>query len=231
MKPYDPKSPLFSLHIPKCGGTSLLDALQTWFWRWWVIQHYPRHGEPVPKPARVGAKMCVHGHFNGARGHGVLDVYPQARQFITFLREPFDRYVSLWHFLPKVAQERADNEWLKQRPDFATTLRRRSRRQRTGNNGESLIWYFPQRLDAADAGTQMDRSFVFVGVMERYQESLDALAAALDKKRLKVAHLNQTERTAEYEEWRRFYRRHFADEYAVYEAALRRNDELLKRYS
>src|SRR3954469_22936802 len=44
-------------------------------------------------------------------------------------------------------------------------------------------------------------------------------------------HLNDTPRERnDYEEWRPFYRKHFADEYAVYEAALKRNDELLKRY-
>ena len=67
--------------------------------------------------------------------------------------------------------------------------------------------------------------------MERYQESLDALAGALGKRRHEVPHLNQTRREEnDYEQWRPFYRAHFADEYVIYEAALRRNDELLKRY-
>lgn len=231
MKQYDPNLPLFSLHVPKCGGTSLLHALRRWFWRWRVIEHYPRRDEPLPKVVRIGPKMCVHGHFNAARGHGVLDVYPQADQFITFLREPFDRYLSLWHFLPKMAEDRGDTEWLERRPDFATALKRRALRQRRGKNPESLIWHLPQRLKAADAGAQMDRSFVFVGIMERYQDSLDALAVAFGKRPRKVPHLNKTSRETDYEEWRPFYRQHFADEYAVYEAALKRNDELLKQYS
>jgi len=232
MRPYDPKLPLFSLHIPKCGGTSLLHALQSWFWRWRVVQHYPEHGAPPPAAVKAGAKMCVHGHFNGGRpGRGVLEIYPHASQFITFLREPFDRYVSLWHFLPKLATERGDDEWLERRPDFETALRRRARRQQAGDNAQSLIWYFPEPVEHTNVGAQMDRRFVFVGIMERYKESLDALAKALGKKPAKLEHLNETKRSDDYSEWRQFYRSNFADEYAVYEAALKRNDELLKRYS
>jgi hypothetical protein len=48
---------------------------------------------------------------------------------------------------------------------------------------------------------------------------------------MNVPHLHDTSYVAsDYESWRPFYRDNFADEYAVYEAALRRNDELLKRY-
>jgi len=231
MKAYDPNLPLFSLHIPKCGGTSLLRPLRKWFWRWRVIEHYPKKGEPPPAAVPVRGKMCVHGHFISRRDRGVLQIYPHAEQFITFLREPFDRYLSLWYFLPKLAEQRGDTEWLKARPDFATALRRRARQQQAHRNPESLVWFLPQPLDIAEVGEQMDRSYVFVGIMERYQDSLNALASALGKRRIKIPHLNRTEREAnEYESWRPFYRRHFADEYVVYEAALKRNDELLKRY-
>jgi hypothetical protein len=229
MKPYDPKWPLFSLHIPKCGGTSLLHALRKWFWRWRVIDHY-RSDTPVPSPINVRGQMCVHGHFNSARQRGIMQFYPQANQFITFLREPFDRAVSLWHFMPKVAKERGDLAWLEKPPDFASWLRKRAVLHSKGRNFESLIWYFPHRPIEVGIPEQMDQLFVFVGIMERYQDSLDALAHALGKSRVKVTHLNQTERANEYDGWRRFYRNHFADEYAVYEAALKRNDELLKRF-
>lgn len=174
--------------------------------------------------------MCVHGHFNSHRQASVLQYYPQAGQFVTFLRDPFDRYVSLWFFMPKMAIERGDTTFIERRRDFATALRQRARKQQAGNNHQSLIWYFPHRPDVVDIGAQMDRSYVFIGIMERYQESLDALARALGKRRIKVPHLNDTPRENNYEELRPFYRKHFADEYAVYEAALRHNDELLRRY-
>jgi hypothetical protein len=231
MKTYDPDLPLFSLHIPKCGGTSLLGALHKWFWRWRVTEHYRGKNEPLPAPTGLIRKMVVHGHFNAGGGRSVLDFYPQAGQFMTFLREPFDRYLSLWHFMPKVAAKNRNPGWIERRGDFETALRRRARLQRAGRNFESFVWHFPQPPNVADIGEQMDRSYVFVGIMERYQESLDALAAVLGKQRIDVAHLNATERESNnYENLRRFYRRHFADEYTVYEAALRRNDALLKRY-
>jgi hypothetical protein len=230
MRPYDPNLPLFSMHIPKCGGTSLLRALRRWFWPWRVIAHYQRDALGPPSPIKVGAKMCVHGHLNSARARGVMDFYPQAQQFITFLREPFDRAVSLWHFMPKVAKERGDLSWVENPPEFASWLRKRAALQKRGLNFESVIWHFPKLPNEVPIAEQMDRSFVFVGIMERYQESLDALACALGKRRMKVAHLNRTERTNEYEELRKFYRQHFTEEYEVYETALKRNDELLRQY-
>jgi hypothetical protein len=231
MKSYDRNSPLFSMHIPKCGGTSLLQALRKWFWRWRVFEHYRQPGAPPPKKINAVGRICVHGHFNSSNELGIPGYYPQADQFITFLREPFDRYLSLWHFMPKMAKERGDADWLARQPDFATALRRRARQQRARRNFQSIVWYFPQKPDVVAIDKQMDTSFVFVGIMERYQESLDALAAVLGKRRMTVPHLNDTPRDEDdYETWRPFYRQHFADEYEVYEAALRRNDELLKRY-
>jgi hypothetical protein len=230
MKIYDSKAALFSMHIPKCGGTSLLGALRAWFGRSSIVEHYPGKGRPPLTSALVSGSMCVHGHFNLAIGTGIPQYYPKADQFITFLREPFERYLSLWFFVPKRARERGDIATSEGRRDFATALRRRAKRQRTKENFQSLMWYFPESPNVTDIAEQMDRSFVFVGVMERYQQSLDALAAALAKKPTKIPHLNDTPREHDYEEWRPFYRKHFADEYAVYEAALKRNDELLRRH-
>jgi hypothetical protein len=231
MKTYDPNSPLFSMHIPKCGGTSLLRIWRRWFWPWRVVWHQQREAGQPPSKIKVSGAMCVHGHFNSRREAGVVDFYPRADQFVTFLRDPFDRYVSLWHFRPKLARDRGDHAKLQRRPDFETGLRNRAKRQRTHQNFDSLIWYFPQLPDVIEIAEQLDRSYVFVGIMERYQDSLDALATVLGKRRMKIPRLNDMPREDnDYEKWRPFYREHFADEYAVYEAALKRNDELLRRY-
>jgi hypothetical protein len=67
--------------------------------------------------------------------------------------------------------------------------------------------------------------------MERYPESLNALGKALGKPPSTVAHLNQSERTEDFECWRNFYESHFAPEYEIYEAALSRNAELIRLHS
>jgi hypothetical protein len=77
----------------------------------------------------------------------------------------------------------------------------------------------------------MDQKFVFVGIMERYPESLNALSKALTNPPSTVAHLNRSEHTEDFEAWRGFYEAHFSAEYEIYEAALSRNAELIRLYS
>jgi hypothetical protein len=227
MKTYDRGAPLISLHIPRTGGTSLFRVLQGWFGDK-LIRHYAHKGVPPQRHVLAGP-ICIHGHFNAAGGVGVPQYYPQAEQFMTFLREPFDRHVSQWLALRRVRTRKGVDPAVG--PDFETSLRRRARGHRVRRNVHSMISQFPEPPEAGNFGALMDEKFVFVGIMERYQESLDALAAVLGKPRADAVRLNESRSAnGEYEHLRAFYRRHFADEYEIYEAGRARNDELIRRY-
>src|SRR6185312_9901072 len=102
MKAYDRDAPLISLHIPKTGGTSLFRILQGWFGDR-LMRHYAQNGAPPQRHALTGP-ICVHGHFNAALGVGVPQYYPDAPQFMTFLREPFERYVSQWFAMRRMRE-------------------------------------------------------------------------------------------------------------------------------
>lgn len=104
--PFNSKLPLFSLHIPKSGGTSVANVLRTWFPVFY--DHYYNHRDFVLPPklklsanGQVLTPSCVHGHFvNGLCG--INDIYPEASQFITFFRDPLDQVVSLFFFQQEV---------------------------------------------------------------------------------------------------------------------------------
>ena len=231
MKSYDPASPLISLHIPKTGGSSLVRALERWFPAGRLIKHYRGKSGGLPVRHTLQGPVCVHGHFNAARGFGVAQYYPQVDQFMTFLREPFDRFQSLWFFLNRMKREGRPVEALDGDPDFQTFLHLRAAEQMQNRNSYSFVWQFPDVANHTDIGDLMDRRFVFVGIMERYRESLDALAAVLGKPKAPAVHFNKTKRADNAcEAWRPFYEKHFAAEFEIYEAALARNADLIQRY-
>jgi hypothetical protein len=211
MKSYDPTKPLFFDTHSEVRRNFIIAAIAEMVLALSVIEHYPRRDGISPGDVKASGPVCV----------TAISIWRPASAFRNIIRrptscEPFDRYLALWHYLPKLARQRGNIAAAERRPDFATALQQRARKQRSHENRQSIIWYFPQPPDVAEIGEQMDRSYVFVGIVERYQDSLDALAGALGKKRVKIPHLNDTPRERnDYEEWRPFYRKHFADEYAV----------------
>ena len=105
MKSYDPEVPLYSIHIPKCGGTSFRKALEGWFGERFFI-HYFQAADAPPERIEVRPGSCVHGHFNRKKGFGLLDYYPDARQVITVLRDPLETAVSNYFFWKDKARAR-----------------------------------------------------------------------------------------------------------------------------
>lgn len=219
MKTYNPSAPLIFLHVPKTGGMSLTQSLREWFPGKRLVPHYRNNvtGE-LPARHRFEGPICIRGHFNAFRGFGVDAYYPQADQFITFLRDPFERFLSQWFFLK---ERRAVNQ-----PDFETWINQRAASQAARDNSFSLIWQFPKAPDIEAILQTMRTQFVFVGFTERFSESVRGLAGALGQPAPPPIHLNRTERAADFTSWRPFYKKHFADEYEIYHAALMHSDSL-----
>jgi len=221
---YNSKEPLISLHIPKTGGTSLRTILLRWFPNGQFLEHYPNNGL-LPLRHDCRGPVCIHGHFNSTRGFGVAEYYPHASQFITFLRDPFNRICSLWFFFNEAKRRGSRVPALDGDPDFETWLQRRAATQAAGNNDFSFLRQLPRSPDRERPETAFERGFVFIGITERYTESVAALAAALGKPvPTHVPHVNATqENKASLESYRAFYEQHFSDEYTVYDEARRRN--------
>jgi len=221
MVPYDPGRSLVSLHIPKTAGTSFRAVLQTWFGDGLHL-HYPAHGRPQRVADRPG--VCVHGHFNRDIGMGVNDYYPDARQFITILREPFDRFVSLWLFLDR---HRSREGWnmLDGYPTFEPWFADHKRRA-LDDPATTFLRHLPE--PATDEGLEalFRRRFVAVGVTERLQDSVDLIARRLGKQSVLVPHENRApEVTQTFERYRAEHEATFVLEHRAYALAARMLDE------
>jgi hypothetical protein len=216
---YDPGQPLIGLHIPKTAGTSFGWVLEQWFPGESLLKHY-RKGETLPVLHELRGGVCVYGHFNAFRKFGVHDYYPKARQYFCFLREPYARFVSQWLYLDPNGEKddpRAFERWLAVR----------SEEQRAGINSYSFIWHFPVLPRTMPAEVMFDEYFVFVGLVERLQRSVDALAAALHKPRLAAPRVNVSERPPiDFEAYRSVFERSFSDEVEIYQKAVVANDEM-----
>lgn len=226
MSSYDRSQPLISLHIPKTAGSSLREALQGWFGADLALHYRGDQGEPPVKVAlRPG--LCVHGHFNRLRGIGALDYYPAASQFIVFLREPFDRFVSQWRYLHFQQRSGVRVPDLDDQPSFETWLDRRQAASEAGEDPFSTMAQLPWPV--APGVDPFGEPYVFVGVMERYAESLAGLADALGFPRPPAAHVNrasdafrQGDPEGDFERFRRRHEQSFTLEHEVYVAACRR---------
>ena len=211
---YAKTSPLIALHLPKCGGTSFRHVLASWFPEPQLLLHY-RRGKPPSKHDLEGP-VCVYGHFNSARDVGVEQYYPEVKQFITIMREPFDRFLAQWFYLK-------ENEFIDL--SFDKWIDIRANEQAQGCNDYSFVWHFPFRDQPIE--DVLEQKFVFIGMMDRYRDSVAALSAALGKPMIDVPHLNASARITDYNMWRPFFERNFVDELEIYEKARKLFDAMI----
>lgn len=230
MIPYNPHEPLISLHVPRTGGTSLLRSLREWFPDGRLETHYHYRSEAAPAPRYDWrGPMCIHGHFNALLGLGIMDCYPTASQFITFFREPFARFLSVWFFTKDRQRRGLPVDGLEDDPTFETWLHRYALKEAENRNELGILCQLPGFSQQLAESFIFDASLVFVGIMERYTKSLDALSAALGKPTLRLSHENAAiQPVHDFERWRSFYEKNFTREYTVYEGACKINDHMIE---
>lgn len=183
MKQYDISKPLISIHIPKCAGTSFIEVLNTWFKK--VYFHYPNekrgkapkqhkltHGLLKKRPIE---SLCIHGHFNNARGYGVSDYYPEIDQFITILRDPFDIHISVYrHLKSRGARAHRDGARVTKATDENYDIIKHI------TNARSYIMQFlPREININNYKEIIEQNFVYIGITEDLQNSVNVLARRL----------------------------------------------------
>jgi hypothetical protein len=172
MRMYDPSLPLIAIHIPKTGGVSVRQLYQEWFGNGF-FEHYKGKGAGFPEKrdlASVSSKptsVVVYGHFNRLRRLGIEQYYPEVEQFVTIMRDPFERAVSRYFYL-NAKLHRSENDLkdviMSQIPEW------------------SMLCHFPQNVTMENYRDVIENRFIEVGVLEYMDESLRRIAAKLNKR-------------------------------------------------
>jgi hypothetical protein len=227
LKLYDSAQSLIALHVPRTGGTSFRSVLAAWFGDDLHL-HY-RRGRPLPRRVALGSGSCLYGHFNALRGFGIQTYYPEARQCIVMLRDPYARFVSQWRFLNQRKQRGVEDGLDDVDPNLERWIHRRVEDMARGCDSYSFLCHFPRELTRDNFAAVLDEYFVFVAILERVGPSLTALAKALGRQPMEMPHVNVSAGES-YPEYRGFHEAHFALEHELYAYCLQLNARLIDYY-
>ncbi len=187
MRTYHPAQPIIGLHIPKCAGTSLMRVLRGWFgrqvhWHYFDEVHNRMPKRYVPTPWRrllhrlTGRNVCIYGHFNRARGFGVEAYYPDVDQFFAIVRHPLQITLSRYFAAKLQGEQRVRGGQRAPITARYTTLDAFFADQ---INRPYLVNYLPGTLTLDNYIEILETRFVYLGVSEDLQVSVDQLAARL----------------------------------------------------
>jgi hypothetical protein len=192
MKPYDPRKPLISLHVPKCAGQSFRRILKRWFGERLLFHYVQEYHIPPPRhPLQEG--ICIHGHFNAAKGFGVNAYYPEADQLITVLRDPLEMHLSNYFYWKTKARERQLGSGLispggeHDYRDINDFFRKRPR--------STMLNFLPGDMTPETYRTIFAERFVWIGVVEDIEHGVIRLARALGVKPAAVPRVNASARS------------------------------------
>lgn len=189
MRPYDPRQPLISLHIPKCAGQSMRQILAGWFGPKFFVHYYQQY-QALPAKIELAPGICIHGHFNQARGFGLREYYPEARQLITVWRDPLAAAISNYFFWKRKsrAMQLARGEY---RPGDDRDYR--SLDDYFWKQGYSrLLDFMPAGLTAGNYREILESRFIAAGLVESFSDFIRQLAGILGREPVPPVCLNQS---------------------------------------
>jgi len=194
MKKFNREDPLISIHIPKTGGISFREILIKWFGERLFLHYYNEKDKIMPFKHELASGICIHGHFNSKRNFGVNDYYPQANQFIAFLRDPFEILVSRFFYVKKneikgISYREGNQLFL---PDDINSYVETE--IDNINYHPNILDYFPNSLTNHNYKEIIDDKFVFIGLMEDYQNAVNRLATLLEFPKFELTRENDAER-------------------------------------
>jgi hypothetical protein len=228
MPVYETRKPLISLHIQKCGGVSFKKVLEAWYGENFYHHHKNvRTGEVTKKVERHAdnypENICIHGHFLKRQGFGVADYYPDISQFITILREPLQRRLSLYSF-DRARLSRGDASIFGPMGKNSQSLELDEFIQISIRRPPYYLSHFPWPINENNYKDILEEHFIHIGVTEKLQDSVNILARKLGKPTAQVKVMNSSPRDHSPSEGMVERFRESANlEYLIYNYALRLN--------
>jgi hypothetical protein len=220
MVDYRKNNALISIHIPKTGGQGFRKILDFWFGSRLYFHYFNEKENRMPEKHDLKPGVCVHGHFNMRRQFGVMNYYPQVNQFITFLRDPFEILVSRYFYtkrLESTAMAFRDGNQLTLSDDVNYHLEKEILNPGYHPN---ILDYFPDKLTFQNYQKIINKKFIFIGVLEHYQDSVNKLANLLDFQEASVPEDNISERFEQVDyTLRDLFIKHHPLEYEIYSFA------------
>jgi hypothetical protein len=208
MRKYNPDEPLIYTHIPKCAGSSVVRLLKHWFEKTYHKLNQdetrdivlPRVETRDPNGNWLPNVKIIHGHFNHGRGYGLPYFYPEINQYFTILRDPFDVTVSMYFFAK--GRSREGTYWFRGQPvdirdefpDVETYVK---------NYPYWLFDHLPIDINLANYREKLGEKFVYIGVFEDLQTTLNQLAGMFGKEPAELPKVNASEYDENFPEWLR----------------------------
>ena len=201
--------------------------LQSWFGNNFYRHYYDERLDRMPEKYRLTKKwrswkyrqgICVHGHFNNERKFGVNHYYPDADQFITILRDPFEMHLSYYFYIKKLGVDAfRSGKVMEAAIDDSYDLNKYLSESKC-----NLLQYFPFTFTLENYREILSSYFIYIGVTEFLQDSVNALAKIIGFSPVDVGYLNVAERQETVPGGARemFVQKHEL-EYAIYEYALK----------
>ncbi len=154
------------------------EVFRDWFGARLVLHYFDeRTGTAPPRQGasdgvQGNAAPVVFGHFNRRRGFGVEDRFPEAGQFVTVLRDPFEAAISGYFYLRRVGAD-----W--KRPPAALGQSPAEYLEATPPN---MLVHFPRLVTCDNYRDRLEQDFLEVGIAERLPLSLARIGLTLGRR-------------------------------------------------
>lgn len=194
MLKYNKNEPLFSVHIPKTGGSSFKEVLVRWFGDKLFFHYFSERGNEMPSLHPMQPGICIHGHFNRKRGFGIKGYYPDAKQIIAFLRDPLEIVISRYFYvkeMEKTGQSYREGKRFSLHDDISEYITAAINDE---NYHPNILDYFPEAINSGNYRKLINKYFIYIGVTEDYQFCVNALADKLGFAGIRASRKNQAER-------------------------------------